>query len=110
MNAGDLDRRVRFERSIILDDGFSSEGSQTWTDVATVWASVTALSDGEKWRAGAVGSTVSHRIRVRFTPLLAGLSAADRAVFGEKVLDIGAPKEVGRREWLEFTAMEAKTR
>lgn len=108
MSAGELDRRVRFERPIQADDGFSSDGETTWAPIATVWASVLPLSDGEKWRAGAVGSTVSHRIKVRFSPLLAGLSAADRAIFEGKALQIGPPKEVGRREFLEITAVEAQ--
>lgn len=103
-----MDRRVRFERLARADDGFSSDGEATWTPVATVWAAVTPVSDGEKWRAGAVGATVSHRLKVRFSPLLAGLSSSDRAVFDGKTLQIGAAKEVGRREYLEFTAVEAR--
>lgn len=105
--AGALDRRVRFERATPVDDGFSSDVRTTWTPIATVWASVLALSDGEKWRAGAVGATVSHRIRVRYSSVLAGLKASDRAIFDGRTLQIGPPKEVGRREFLEMTAMES---
>lgn len=106
MSAGELDRRVRFERAVRVDDGFTSDGAPVWTPILTVWASVLPLSDSEKWRAGQVGSTVSHRIKVRFSSVLAGLTAADRAIFEGKTLELGAPKEVGRRKFLEFTATQ----
>ena len=107
MSAGDLDRRVRFERATAADDGFSSDVPASWAAIATVWASVLPLSDGEKWRAGSVGATVSHRIKVRYSSVLAGLKASDRAIFEGRTLEIGAPKEVGRREFLEMTAQES---
>lgn len=105
--AGDFDRRVRFERATPTDDGFSSDVRTTWTPIATVWASVVALSDGEKWRAGAVGATVSHRIKVRYSSVLAGLKPTDRVVFEGRTLQIGPPKELGRRQYLEMTAQES---
>lgn len=108
MSAGELDRRVRFERKTVEDDGFSADGTVSWVPIATVWASVVAVSDGEKWRAGALGAIVSHRIRVRFSSVFADLTAADRVVYRGDVLEIGAVKELGRREFLEITANEAR--
>lgn len=107
MSAGELDRRVRFERATRVDDGFSSDVPASWTPLATVWASVLPLSDGEKWRAGAVGATISHRIRVRFSSVLAGLKASDRAIYEGRTLQVGAVKEIGRREYLEVSATES---
>lgn len=105
--AGNLDRRVRFERATPVDDGFSSDVRTTWTPMTTVWASVVPVSDGEKWRAGAMGATVSHRIQVRFSAVLAGLKPSDRAVFDGRTMQIGPVKEIGRREFLEISATEA---
>jgi SPP1 family predicted phage head-tail adaptor len=97
---------VRFERATRTDDGFSSDVPAVWTPIATVWASVLAVSDGEKWRAGALGATISHRIRVRFSSVLADLKPSDRAIFEGRTLQIGSVKEVGRREFLEINATE----
>lgn len=54
-----------------------------------------------------MGATISHRITVRYSSVLAGLKPEDRAIFEGRTLQIGVPKELGRREYLEMNATEA---
>ena len=65
MRSGDLRKRVILQkRDVTLD----SAGQQvtTWTTLATVWASIEALSVRDLLAAQAVQSEVSHKITVRY--------------------------------------------
>jgi SPP1 family predicted phage head-tail adaptor len=104
MAAGKMDRRIRIERATASDDGFTSAGEKTWATLADVWAEVTPVSDGERWRAGEVAAHVTHRFRIRYSSTVAGITPADRIIYQGDAFNISGVKEIGRREKLEITA------
>lgn len=99
-----MDRRITIERATRADDGFTSAGAAEWSTLAEVWAQATPVSDREKLQSGAVGATLTYRFRVRYSSALAGITPADRVVYGGVAYNIHAVKEVGRRAGLEITA------
>jgi SPP1 family predicted phage head-tail adaptor len=109
MKSGRLDRFVTFQRATLADDGFS-QTLDNWADIARVPAEVTPISDGERWRAGEVGASATHRFRVRWQQSLADLNPKDRVVYDDRAFDISGVKEIGRREGLEVTAMSRSDR
>lgn len=103
MTAGPLDRRVQFQRATLADDGFTS--APTWAAHGSpVWAAMTPVSDGERWRAGEVAATVTARFRVRWSAFTAALTPEDRLECEDRTYDITGLKELGRREFIEITA------
>jgi SPP1 family predicted phage head-tail adaptor len=59
----------------------------TWTDVATVWASVEDLTGREYQAAQATQNPVQTRIRIRYR---AGIVASMRALYGNVIYNIEA--------------------
>lgn len=104
MTAGNLDRRIQFQRYTMGDDGFSQV--ETWADHgAMIWAAKTDISDGEKWRASEVAASITTRFVVRYSTFSRDLTPKDRLTFEGRVFDIAGIKEIGdRRRWLEITA------
>lgn len=103
MRAGALDRRLRFERAVRTDDGFASAVS-SWAHLATVAGSRADISDGERWRAGEVSAQVTTRFQVRWSPLAATITPADRLICEGVTYDVSGIKQIGRRVGLEITA------
>lgn len=103
MISGKLDRRVKFQRATLVDDGFS--GVETFADHGSpVWASKQDVSDGERWRAGEVAAHITTRFVVRYSAFSADLTPKDRLVVDGVTYGITGVKEIGRREALEITA------
>ena len=92
MSAGKYDQRIRLERAIRVDDGFTSAGAATWQPIATVWAEAVPVRDGEKIAAGQVIATSMYRFKVRHSSKVADLGPADRIVFKGRVYDIAGIK------------------
>lgn len=100
MIAGRLDRRITIERASVTTDEYGGP-VETWATLATVWAEVLPISDGERWRAAEVAATVTHRFRIRWG---VGVEATDRISYDGKAFEISNVKEIGRREGQEITA------
>ncbi|MEO1542991.1 MAG: phage head closure protein [Pseudomonadota bacterium] len=62
---GDLRDRVVIERVTLVDDGGGGV-EETWVEVATVWASVRALSGDERVEADAISGQLTHEIHMRW--------------------------------------------
>lgn len=103
MKAGALDRRVTFQRATVVTNEFN-EGEPSWVNVATVWASKSDISDGERIRAAQTGASVTTRFQVRWNALTATVTPKDRLQCEGRTYGIVAVKELGRREGLEITA------
>lgn len=108
MNAGNLDRRVQFQRAARIDDGIQVKFGPYENHGSKVWASKTPISDGEKYRAGAVGTDATARFRVRYSAFSAGITGSGRLLCEGKTFAITGLKEIGRRELIEITANELK--
>ena len=91
MNPGQLGQRVTVERKSGGRDAWGQPLPDTWTPLVTVWASVAPLTGREYMAAGAMQSSVTTRIRMRYRP---GITPADRVMhegraYGiESVIDI----------------------
>ncbi len=78
MRAGDLRHRVTIQQLTTTRD---AEGvtTETWTNVATVWAAVEPLQGREYFQAQAVNAEVTTRVRIRYR---AGIVPTMRILFG----------------------------
>jgi SPP1 family predicted phage head-tail adaptor len=108
IEAGKLDRRIRFERPV-RDDSFDGAGSGTWEEVITVWAQVQDVRPSRGERVADVVNLGSRpaKIVIRWRP---GITADMRIVHGDRVMQIvSGPAELGRREALEMMCEEYST-
>lgn len=103
MTAGNLDRRVQFQRASISDDGFQSVETFA-AHGSPVWSSKADISDGERFRAGEVAAQITSRFQVRHSAFTAALTPKDRLVCEGRTFDIVGIKQIGRRVMLEITA------
>lgn len=103
MAAGPLDRRITLERATVTFDDLGG-AVETWSTLATVWAQVLPISDGERWRAAEVGAEVTTRFRIRWSTTVADVGPKDRIAYAGRVFNIAGVKELGRREGIEITA------
>ena len=90
------------QRATVATDAFNQPVS-TWGTLATVWASATPVSNGERARAGEVFSSMSMRFQIRYSSTVANLDTRDWVLFDGRTYDLIAVKEIGRREGLELT-------
>lgn len=79
------------------------ETSLTWSDVATVSASVVGVSARDYFAAQQAGVIVTHRIRIRFYP---GLNHQHRLLWRDRVLEISSVLERETRSMHEVLARE----
>lgn len=104
MQAGKLDRRITIQRKTTVQNDLGEE-AETWLDMATVSASKRDVSDSERVAAAEVSATITTRFQVRWSKNVQDVNpGGHRLLFGDRVYDIAAVKEIGRREGLEITA------
>lgn len=109
MKAGDLRCRVTIERPGSTVDTFGQPVPSGWETVATVWANIKPVGGREKMRSGAVESTLSHTVLVRYQSQLMPVIGADawRINYGGRLLAIHSAMVVDeRREWIIFDCTE----
>ncbi|MFG6514423.1 head-tail adaptor protein [Sulfitobacter sp. TB366] len=102
---GELRARVQFRRAGVVDDGFSN--TEAWADHGNPQrARRSDVSDSEKWRAGAVGATISARFVVRRTDFTAGLTPKDRLTHKGQEFEITGIRALADAPiyWLEISA------
>lgn len=100
-NPGQLDRRIVLQSLTVTRDEVGGK-VETWTDVATVWASK-RVDNGRRMFAAeqkSVEEICTFRIRWR-----AGVTAFMRIAHRDDFFEIiGKPVELGRRAYLDLTA------
>lgn len=104
MFAGNLDRRITIQRATYTQNALGEQIIATWNTLATVWAEVMPVSDGERIRALEVSAEITTRFRIRYSSTVASVNPKDRISYDGRVYDISGVKEIGRREGLEITA------
>ena len=103
IGAGDLDRRVQFQRASLSDDGFGSV--EVFADHGSaLWAKKTDVSDAERWRSAEVSAGITSRFVVRSSNFTRDLTPKDRMTCEGVSYDISGIKEIARRQWIEITA------
>lgn len=86
MRAGTLRHRVTLQRFKQGQDAYGGP-VETWTDVATIWASVDAVNGREFFAGRQVQSEVTHKITIRHRP---DVTSEMRVAHGGKVFGIEA--------------------
>lgn len=65
ISAGQMSQRVRIQQPTVAKDALGAP-TQTWSDIATVWADIQPISGREARIADRIAAVVSHQITVRF--------------------------------------------
>ncbi len=102
----DLDKRITLQAKTKVPDG-GGGFTDTWVDMATIWAGVWPVSAREITEANATVMVISHRIRIRYRSVL---KAGWRVKFGNRyfsIVGVTSPNE--GREWIDLLAKEAAT-
>ena len=93
IDPGQLNRRLVLEAPIESNDGAGGV-TRSFATVATLWASVEPASARGVVVADALGATVTHRIRIRYS---ADITLRHRFRDGEQIFRIVAMRERDRR-------------
>ena len=89
LNAGSLNRRIRFQRPTTLKDMVGAP-RRSWTDVTTVWGEIQPLSGREAVIASRISAEISHQITVRYQPIFDDpqLVVQMRALYRSRIFNI----------------------
>lgn len=79
-----MDRRVTIQQVTEASDGQGGQ-TETWADVATVWASINPMSDYEKFQAQQLQTNTTHKLTIRYRT---GLTTKHRVLFGTRIFNI----------------------
>lgn len=83
MRAGTLRHRVTIQRyELVVDDYGAPLHRESWKDVATVWASVEAVSGRDFFAARQEQSEVTHKVTIRYR---GDVTAQMRVLHGGKI-------------------------
>ena len=103
INAGQLDKRVKIQQATEARDAHG-QPIETWSDLASVWASIEPLRGREFFAARQFQAETTHKVTIRHR---AGIGPRMRLLFGSRVFRIEAvidPRE--RHEALELMCVE----
>ena len=84
MRIGKLRHRVILQEYISSKDSFGAE-VETWSDIATVWASIEPLSGREYFAAQQINAEVSAKITIRYR---ASVKPTMRVLFEGRIFEI----------------------
>lgn len=102
LRAGEMDQKATVQTPT---DGVNSIGEPTFTysTFATRWILILPLSGAERVASMQNEGTVTHRVRMRYTP---DLKPKMRLVVGNRTFEIDSVVERGRREEHELLVTE----
>ena len=103
-NPGVLVDRVVVQQPVSTQNE-AGESVLAWSDFATVWANVQALSSRETYQYGQQVGVMTHKVMIRF---LSGLTSAMRLVSDSRTLEIGQISELERRTLQEIICAEKR--
>lgn len=84
MRAGALNKRITLQNETKVSDSMGGFNT-TWTDVATIWAGIWALSASEALQSMQTTMRVTHRIRMRYRR---NVEPSSRIKFGNRYFNI----------------------
>jgi len=103
MCVSDLRRRLVLEEAQRVSDG-AGGFTETWAEVATVWAALQSSGGGEAVESGRLAGRVSHTVTLRYRD---GVTPAMRFRLGTRVFHILAAIDADeRRHWLRCLCEE----
>jgi SPP1 family predicted phage head-tail adaptor len=104
IHAGTLDRRIVLQRATTSQDETGQE-IETWSTLATVWASWRRASARETLAAAEVAAAVTDIFVIRWWSGVADLNPKDQVQYAGRTYDIADVAEIGRREGLQINAV-----
>lgn len=104
MKAGKLRHRVKIQAKTLTQDPVSGAMAESWSDVATVWASVEPLSVRDLIAARANQSEMTARVTIRHREILPTYRLLHRGKI-YSVVD-GLPDAVSGLEYLTIPVLE----
>ena len=108
MASGELDRRIRVEKSQTVRDEMGGEGEGAWGTHCTIWAKRSDSSDGEAFKAGEIAATRVTRWKVRSSSATRAITPAGFRIHADgDFYEITGIKETrdGRNNYLEITSV-----
>lgn len=103
MNIGKMNERVTLQ-SPTETKSRSGEVTLSWSDYATVWASVDGLSSRDIMQAQQANVIASHRIRIRYKD---GVSHEHRIKWRNRIMEVASVTDREHRTVIEILAREA---
>lgn len=104
-----LDERIRIERVTEASDGMGGV-TQTWSELATVWASVAGVGGRETWATMRTTGKGQFRAVIRWREDEYGqpyYTNLDRVIWRGRTYAIQAVMPLGgRKEWIELALLE----
>lgn len=101
MNIGALNKQVTLKGYTESTNAFG-EVLKTWSTLATVWASVQQISATKKFEANHDRAATTVIVKIRYRSDVTAFQRIE--IDGQAYEILGRPKELGRREGLEFLA------
>jgi SPP1 family predicted phage head-tail adaptor len=97
---GQLNRRLTLEAPAESADG-SGGVTRSYEAIATLWASVEPVSARADVAADALGASITHRVRIRFST---DITLRHRFRDGDRIYRIVAIRERDKRRFLDIDA------
>ena len=102
--AGRFNRRIDLQRATTAQDE-TGQPVETWSTLASVWASWRRASARETLAAAEVAAAVTDVFETRWYSGVADLNPKDRLVYAGRTYDIVEVAEIGRREGLRIAGV-----
>lgn len=97
------DQRVSILQAVKATNGLGETIPSNWVVAFDTRAEFVPVSDGERWRAGAIEQKADARFTIRQSVRVYLVSGVDRLRFSGDDWQITGVKKIGRK-WLEITA------
>lgn len=101
MEAGKLDRRITLQRLTTVRTK-SGDETETWAEVATVWAQKIEARGDERFSAATLVGKINRSFRILYSPEVSDVDTTWRVMFDDDVHQIIAYREIGYREGIEL--------
>ena len=112
MRAGSLRHRIRIEAFTETQDKTTGRITQAWAEFCTVWGKHEALSTKDQLQAQAINSTMTARLKIRYSSKAIQINSTMRVLFRGKYWKIDgdpvADNESGL-EWLTINLSEGES-
>ena len=96
MRAGKLTKSVIIQ-SPTGDRDAVGERTTTWTNVATVWASIDPLSAREIFAAAQAQSEVTQKVMIRYDSSISAITNAWRVAYGSRYLVVEGVRNIDEK-------------
>lgn len=105
MRGGKLDIRITIQRKTVTTSN-SGASIETWSDLTTVWASISPLTGSERLVGESLNAKEQVQFKIRWSTAVASLSPQDRILYPITVdspsdpeyYDIVQASDMGRKE------------